>query len=76
MKIVSETSPEKHMRVAMLLKMFKPIKIACSRLAPELRVDYGLVPQAQPPMRAAGASIHREADAAVRRELTGFDLAN
>src|SRR5260370_38287077 len=64
-------------RVRLLIhKLVKPIKFAGSWLSNKVRADQVLVTQAEAQMRAAQASVLREADAAVGRELDRFDLPN
>src|SRR6201981_3730119 len=60
----------------LIQKLVKPIKIAGSWFSNQVRADQFLVTQTEAQMRTAQASVLREADAAVRRELARFDLAN
>src|ERR1019366_7289087 len=60
----------------LVVKMFKPIKVARSRTADEFGVDERLVAEAQPQLGATQTSVLREANAAVRSKLACFDLAD
>src|SRR6266849_10469868 len=59
----------------LVVKVVKPIKVAGSGFADEFGLDELLVSQAEPQISAAHAAVLREANAAVRQELAGFDLA-
>src|ERR1700751_2693689 len=61
---------------SLIHKLVKPIKIAGSWFSNQVRADQFLVTQTEAQMRTAHASVLREADAAVRRELARFDLGN
>ena len=60
----------------LVVKHVKPIKVAGSWSTNEFGVDKLLIAQAQSQLCAADAAVLREADAAVRQELAGFDLAD
>jgi hypothetical protein len=55
-------------------KVVKPIKVTGSRTTNKLRFDELLVSEAQSELRATDASVLREPDAAMRHELTSFDM--
>ena len=60
----------------LVVKMFKPIKIAGSRATNEFGIDKLLIAKADTQFGATDTPFWGEADAAVRQELTCFDLAN
>jgi hypothetical protein len=57
-------------------KIVKPIKVARSCFADEIRIDELLVVEAKSQTAAAPATVLGEANATVRHKLTRFDLAN
>ena len=59
----------------LLLKLVKPIKVARSRAANEFRIPQLLIAQTESQMSAAHTSVLREADTAMGKEVTGFNLA-
>src|SRR5580658_8204323 len=59
----------------LFVKIVKPIKVAGSCPANQIRVDQWLIVETEPKMRTAHAAVLWKADAAVRNELTRFDLA-
>jgi hypothetical protein len=56
-------------------KLVKPIKVTSSWTSDQLRFDEMLISETQPQLRAADAAVLGEADATVRQELAGFDMA-
>src|ERR1700693_998190 len=58
----------------LVVKHVKPIKVARSRLTNEFGPNQRLVPKAQAEVSTADASVLRESDSWVGRELGGFDL--
>jgi hypothetical protein len=60
----------------LIRKLVKPIKVARSRFANQVYVDQLLVVQAETQMGTADTAVLWEANPAMARKLTGFDLAN
>jgi hypothetical protein len=60
----------------LILKLVNPIKVARSRPANERCIHQLLIPQADLQMRATFASVLRETNSAVRKELARFDLTD
>ena len=60
----------------LVVKRVKPIKVTSSRTAVKFRFDQLLIAQTQPQLGAAQTPVLREANAAVRGKLAGFDLTD
>jgi hypothetical protein len=60
----------------LVVKQVKPVKVAGSGETNKFGIDKLLIAKAQAQLRATDTAVLGEADAAVRKELACFDLAN